>query len=201
MSNDTQKTGYQLVKNKGQWVKHTKFWKHDGSIVIRVDNRTIYKVHRSMLQELSPVMDSIFSIPDGKAVGDSTREGEEIDFIERNGLALGSDVAVLERICTNLLKLVHKVEVAKDHAIGLLQTIDIPPSRRLQLAGKFGITQAIGLKDIHATILMDRALVISGLTEQCRVDMVQHIVANIQFAHTDIIPACAENIVEYYRNM
>jgi hypothetical protein len=50
---------------------------------------------------------------------------------------------VLERICTNLLKLAHKweIEVAKDHAIGLLQTIDIPPSRRLQLAGKFGITQ------------------------------------------------------------
>jgi hypothetical protein len=50
---------------------------------------------------------------------------------------------VLERICTNLLKLAHKweIEVAKDHAIGLLQTIDIPPSRHLQLAGKFGITQ------------------------------------------------------------
>jgi hypothetical protein len=46
--------------------------------LFQVDNRTIYKVHRSIFQELSPVMDSIFSIPNGKAVGDSTRKGEEM---------------------------------------------------------------------------------------------------------------------------
>ncbi|KAJ7344071.1 hypothetical protein DFH08DRAFT_962213 [Mycena albidolilacea] len=106
-------------------------------------------------------MDSIFSIPDGKAVGDSTREGEEMyplyipdttvgefdDFLQwlyrAQWVALGSDVAVLERICTHLLKLMHKweIEVAKDYAISLLRTIDIPLARRLQLAGKFGITQ------------------------------------------------------------
>jgi hypothetical protein len=55
--------------------------------------------------------------------------------------SLGSD-ADKERVCTNLLKLsdMWQIIAGRLYAISVLETMDLPPSRRLDLAGKFTIT-------------------------------------------------------------
>lgn len=47
-------------------------------IEFQVDDTTIYKIHISMLENLSGVMKSLLSIPDGKDPQDPTREGTEL---------------------------------------------------------------------------------------------------------------------------
>ncbi|KAF8218005.1 hypothetical protein K438DRAFT_1952865 [Mycena galopus ATCC 62051] len=158
--NNTQMTDGNIHTENSQYQKHSSFWKNNGSIVVRVDERTIYRIHQSMLEELSDVMNSIFSIPNNKALGDPTREGSEKyplyipgtsvtefdDFLmwlyRTQWIPLGSDSEEHERICKNLLKLAHKweIEPAKTHAIATLETMVIPPSRHLQLARRFSIS-------------------------------------------------------------
>ncbi|KAJ6593135.1 hypothetical protein B0H19DRAFT_1245939 [Mycena capillaripes] len=129
--------------------------------LIQVDNKTIYKIHVSMLEEISTVMHSIFSIPDGKEDNDPTREGTEMfplfipgttvvefdDFLQWLYRAewkdLGSNNAECERICTHLLKLADKwdIDAAKTHTIKILQKMTLAPSRCLRLAGMFTIDE------------------------------------------------------------
>ncbi|KAJ7496441.1 hypothetical protein FB451DRAFT_1385846 [Mycena latifolia] len=301
---------YKPVKNNGQFNKHPKYWYSDGSIVVRVDNSTIYKIHVSMLEKLSEVMKSILSIPDGKVPTDPTREGTELypllipdttvvefdDFLQwlyrAEWEALASHPEDRERICTHLLKLADKweIEVGKQYAITALQNMALSPSRRLHLAGRFTITDwvepavreildkkltdltendvaAIGLtvyskfvkakemldaeirrtalvapamgKDpawechnhpsclavwpklwfdkigkkllhpttpiklnqIRAEVQKDETLNHPGLSDNCRLDMVLLVAHNLTFADEQIVPACAESIVKYYKSL
>ncbi|KAJ7458754.1 hypothetical protein B0H11DRAFT_2286546 [Mycena galericulata] len=148
---------YQVVENTGQFEKHPKYWYKDGSMVFRVDN-VLYKVHASMFEQLSGMMQSILSIPDGKPADDPTREGTEkyplllpgITGLEFNDFLLWlyrigwepmADPEERERIFTHLLKLsdLWEIKAGKAHAIENLETLVLPPSRRLELAGKFAI--------------------------------------------------------------
>ncbi|KAK7029285.1 hypothetical protein R3P38DRAFT_2775847 [Favolaschia claudopus] len=168
-----------VVKNIGQFQRHSTFWYSDGSIVIRiesvpqVDDKTIYNVHITMLQKLSEIFNSLITIPDGKEKNDPTREGTEayplflpgttvsefddlLQWIYRaEWQALGNDDIERERICTHLMKLAHKWEipVATDYAVKVLDGIPLPPSRRIQLGGRFSINKWInsGVADIFTS--------------------------------------------------
>ncbi|KAK7001977.1 hypothetical protein R3P38DRAFT_3215709 [Favolaschia claudopus] len=72
--NKAQQNG-EVVKNTGQFIQHIAYWYSDGSIVVRVDNQTIYKIHLSMLTKLSKVTEEILTIPDNKQSDDPNREG------------------------------------------------------------------------------------------------------------------------------
>ncbi|KAF8145502.1 hypothetical protein K438DRAFT_1991792 [Mycena galopus ATCC 62051] len=147
------------VKNVGQFTQHIAYWFDDGSIVVRVDNSTIYKIHLSLLTKLSSIMNSILTIPDGKAPDDPTREGtlmyplflpgtkaEEFNdflfWIYRTEWESLDSQNERERICTHLLKLSHlwDIAVGKSYAISVLETMNLSPIRRLELAGMFTIT-------------------------------------------------------------
>ncbi|KAK7015429.1 hypothetical protein R3P38DRAFT_2786908 [Favolaschia claudopus] len=154
-----------VVKNIGHFQRHSTFWYSDGSIVIRVDDKTVYNVHTTMLQKLSEIFNSLITIPDGKKKDDPTREGTEaypgplflpgttvsefddlLQWIYRaEWQALGNDNIERERICTHLMKLAHKWEipVATDYAVKVLDGIPLPPSRRIQLGGRFSINRWI----------------------------------------------------------
>ncbi|KAJ7732947.1 hypothetical protein DFH07DRAFT_780787 [Mycena maculata] len=145
-----------VEENKGQWNKNLAYWFADGSIVLRVEN-ILYKIHISMLTKLSPDMGGILAIPDGKFDDDPTREGTEQFPLLLPGLSIQEfedllywvyrvewkalDDAEKERVCTNLLKVsdLWQIEVGRAYAIDALQTIYLPPSRRLELAGKYSI--------------------------------------------------------------
>ncbi|KAJ7023807.1 hypothetical protein C8F04DRAFT_1193114 [Mycena alexandri] len=155
-NSDTSKGG-----NSGQFVRHAVYWYTDGSIVVRVDPTTIYKIHLSMLTRLSEVMGSILTIPEsgGKAPDDPTREGTEHyplllpgtcveefdDFLHwlyrTEWEPLGRNDIEKERICTHLLKLsdMWQIRPGKTYAISVLENMDLPASRRLELAGRFTI--------------------------------------------------------------
>ncbi|KAJ6530281.1 hypothetical protein B0H19DRAFT_1082669 [Mycena capillaripes] len=177
------------VKNTGQFVQHIAYWYDDGSIVVRVDDSTIYKIHLSMLMKLSDVMRSILSIPDNKALDDPTREGTSLyplylpgtnaeefnDFLlwlyrayvvlcgvtayadwensEWNSFSADPD---RERIFAHLLKLsdMWDIKAGKTYAIAMLERMCLVPSRRLQLAGRFGIAHWV--QPAVKTILEDR---------------------------------------------
>ncbi|KAJ7857828.1 hypothetical protein B0H14DRAFT_2578188 [Mycena olivaceomarginata] len=157
-SNDDKKhttdQSYEVVQNTGQFKKHPKYWYKDG-----VDN-IMYNVHSSMFEQLSGMMQSILSIPDGKAADDPTREGSEAyplllsgvtelefnDFLlwlYRLGWESLNNTDERERIFTHLLKLSDQwdIEAGKAHSIHNPQTLVLPPSRRLELAGKYTIPQ------------------------------------------------------------
>ncbi|KAJ7149102.1 hypothetical protein C8R46DRAFT_1044373 [Mycena filopes] len=124
-----------------------------------VDATTIYKIHLSMLTRLSEVMGSILSIPQAKALNDPTREGTENyplflpgtsveefnDFLywlyRAEWEPFGGDNNAKERICTHLLKVsdMWAIRAGKVYAISVLEKMDLPASRRLELAGKFTI--------------------------------------------------------------
>ncbi|KAK7027076.1 hypothetical protein R3P38DRAFT_2527283 [Favolaschia claudopus] len=155
--NKAQQNG-EVVKNTGQFIQHIAYWYSDGSIVVRVDNQTIYKIHLSMLTKLSKVTEEILTIPDNKRSDDPNREGTSLyplfipgtnaqefnDFLFWLYLteweSLGDDVEK-ERMCTHLLKLADMWEIAaaKKYAIHALDMVYLSPSRRLELAGKFAI--------------------------------------------------------------
>ncbi|KAK6996203.1 hypothetical protein R3P38DRAFT_3222817 [Favolaschia claudopus] len=151
-----------VVKNIGHFQRHSTFWYSDGSIV---DDKTVYNVHITMLQKLSEIFNSLITIPDGKKKDDPTREGTEAypgplflpgttvsefdDLLQwmyrAEWQALGNDNIERERICTHLMKLAHKWEipVATDYAVKVLDGIPLPPSRRIQLGGRFSINRWI----------------------------------------------------------
>ncbi|KAF8218004.1 hypothetical protein K438DRAFT_2038529 [Mycena galopus ATCC 62051] len=59
---------------------------------------------------------------------------------------------------------------------------------------------SIQLKDIGGVggaVFKEGAFAHSGMFEQCRLDMIVR-VSEIRFAHEDIIPACANKIIQYY---
>ncbi|KAJ7016858.1 hypothetical protein C8F04DRAFT_1340206 [Mycena alexandri] len=150
-------------KNTGQWSQSQSHWYEDGSICIRIDNQ-LYKIHRSLLIKGSEAMDAVFTIPDGKASDDPNREGTELYPLYLEGIKkqefddfLGGFLyrveykpipeADKERVFTNLLKLSDKwiVDPGKVYAIQNLETILLSPSRRLELAGQFNISQWVHL--------------------------------------------------------
>ncbi|KAJ7457472.1 hypothetical protein FB451DRAFT_1509776 [Mycena latifolia] len=161
MSSESPQTTVQRedpVKNVGQFHKHIAYWFDDGSVVIRVDGTTIYKIHLSLLNKLSDPIRQILSIPDGKAPGDPTREGTELyplylpytntqefnDFLlwlYRSEWDFLGNSEEKERICIHLLKLsdMWQIEAGKKFAIKTLQDMVLPPSQRLELAGKYNI--------------------------------------------------------------
>ncbi|KAJ7717147.1 hypothetical protein B0H16DRAFT_1898058 [Mycena metata] len=148
-------------ENPPQFVRHNLYWFTDGSVVIRVDTTTIYRIHLSMLMRLSEVMGSILTIPEssGKAPDDPTREGTEHyplllpgtcveefdDFLQwlyrTEWEPLGHNDNEKGRICTHLLKLsdMWQIKPGKTYAISVLENMALPASRRLELAGMFTI--------------------------------------------------------------
>ncbi|KAJ7722829.1 hypothetical protein B0H16DRAFT_1311261 [Mycena metata] len=148
----------------GKYKQHPKFWYSDGSIVVRVDDETVFRIHKSMLEKLSDDMRSILAIPDGKDPRDPTREGSGAYPLHIQGIAviewtdflqwmyraewesLGKSDEERERICTSLLKLADKwnIEPAKKCAIENLQTMNLRPARLVQLAGMFDIPDWVG---------------------------------------------------------
>ncbi|KAJ7137895.1 hypothetical protein C8R44DRAFT_728089 [Mycena epipterygia] len=106
------------------------------------------------------MMEAILSIPDGKTTDDPSREGTEkyplhIEGVTREefddllgGFLYHPEYKIIadtdkERVYTNLLKLSDKfiMKAGKRYAIKNLEDIYLPPARRLELAGKFGIPQ------------------------------------------------------------
>ncbi|KAJ7016806.1 hypothetical protein C8F04DRAFT_1280573 [Mycena alexandri] len=145
------------VMNIGQWNKNLTYRMADGSIVLRVEEY-LHKIHLSILTALSPNMASILAIPSGKPIGDPTQEGTELyplhlmgftkqemdDFlfwIYRVGWTPISDDAQKERVMANLLKVadVWEIAVGRQYAIDNLESMYLPPSRRLELARMFSI--------------------------------------------------------------
>ncbi|KAJ7165970.1 hypothetical protein C8R46DRAFT_1275372 [Mycena filopes] len=145
------------VENVGQWTKALNYWNADGSIVIRIDG-VLYKIHVSTLMKLSPNMASILAIPSGKTVGDPTQEGTEKYPLHIGGLTVQefedflfwlyrvewtpmSDPVEKERILTSLLKVADmwEIDVGRQYAVNHLQGMNLPPARRLKLAGKYSI--------------------------------------------------------------
>jgi hypothetical protein len=85
------------VQNVGQWAKNLMYWLGDGSIVIRVNvlwmqeetilsfhqiEGVLYKIHVSLLTQLSPNLAEILSIPHGPV-----EEGNELFPLHIAGLA------------------------------------------------------------------------------------------------------------------
>ncbi|KAJ7030912.1 hypothetical protein C8F04DRAFT_1365215 [Mycena alexandri] len=139
------------VMNIGQWNKNLTYWMADGSIVLRV-KEYLYKIHLSTLTALSPNMASILAIPSGEPIGDPTQEGTELyplhlmSFTKQEmddffGWTLISDKAQKERVMANLLKVagVWEIAVGRQYAIDNLESMYLPPSRRLELARMFSI--------------------------------------------------------------
>ncbi|KAJ7769848.1 hypothetical protein B0H16DRAFT_1881722 [Mycena metata] len=146
------------VRNTGQWVRSQSHWYEDGSICIRIEDK-LYNLHRSLLLKCSEAMAAVFTIPNGKASEDPNREGRELyplwlegitqaefdDFL--NGFLYRVEYQPIpeadkERVFTNLLKLSDKwiVDAGRAYAIKNLEDIILPPSRRLELAGQFNIS-------------------------------------------------------------
>ncbi|KAJ7716600.1 hypothetical protein B0H16DRAFT_1741127 [Mycena metata] len=160
MSTDTSSTQRDgPVKNVGQFVQHSVYWYEDGSVVVRVDDTTIYKIHVTMLKTLSNVIGDILTIPDGKEKNDPAREGtlrfplwlpgtnasEFEDFLRWLYRAawedFGDNFEERHRIFTHLLKLADmwQIKAARTYAIDSLKALPLTASRRLQLAGQFTI--------------------------------------------------------------
>ncbi|KAJ7872821.1 hypothetical protein B0H14DRAFT_3438659 [Mycena olivaceomarginata] len=144
-------------KNMSPWTRSADFWYSDAQMVIRVDT-VLYKIHIGILLQISEVMNAIFTIPDGKALDDPTREGTEQLPVLLSGITteefddfLGGFVYPMqrsnisdenkERVFTNLLKLsdLYIIEAGKAHAKKNLDDIYLSPARRLELACRYGI--------------------------------------------------------------
>ncbi|KAJ7171623.1 hypothetical protein C8R43DRAFT_944225 [Mycena crocata] len=143
------------VKNVGQFVRHIQYWMPDGSIVVRVKN-TMYNIHLSHLTRLSVAMNAVLTIPNPKPPNDPEREGTELYplFLEGVEVQEFNDFLFFlyrtewepviedkERICMSVLKLADLwiIKAARTFAINILQTMGLPASRRLELAGKYKI--------------------------------------------------------------
>ncbi|KAJ7158388.1 hypothetical protein C8R43DRAFT_1124984 [Mycena crocata] len=161
------------VENKGQWEKNLSYWYADGSIVLRVKN-ILYKIHISQLTKASPNMASILCIPDGKDISDETREGTEQFPLHVPGLIIQefedfllwlyrvewnpmTDPVEKERVFSSLLKVSNlwEIDVGKVYATTNLETMNLPPSRRLELARQYGIPGWVegAVRDIFKTKL------------------------------------------------
>ncbi|KAJ7731988.1 hypothetical protein B0H16DRAFT_1732993 [Mycena metata] len=147
------------VENIGQFVQHSVYWYEDGSVVVRVDDTTIYKIHVTMLKTLLNVIGDILTIPDGKEKNDPTREGtlrfplwrpgtdasEFEDFLRWLYRAawegFGHNLEERHRIFTHLFKLADmwQIKAARAYATDSLEALPLAASRRLQLAGQFTI--------------------------------------------------------------
>ncbi|KAJ7303580.1 hypothetical protein DFH08DRAFT_825860 [Mycena albidolilacea] len=154
------------VQNVGQWTKNLSYWLGDGSIIIRVTvlwlqeetilsfhqiEGVLYKIHVSLLTQLSPNLAEILSILHGPV-----EEGTELLPLHIAGLAADSELTwklesrewspminLEERECVlkNLLKVcsLWGVAVGKNYAKLNLEGIYLDLSRRLELAKQYSI--------------------------------------------------------------
>ncbi|KAJ7633269.1 hypothetical protein FB45DRAFT_1148931 [Roridomyces roridus] len=149
-------------KNEGNWENHPFYWFADGSIVLRIES-TLYKIHRELLLKISEGLSAILTIPTNKAAEDPDREGTEQvpllvagltnlefedflrTFVYRMSPLSNASDDEKERMFTNLLKIsdLYIIAAGKDVAVENLDSIYLPPTRKLQLACEFRILKWI----------------------------------------------------------
>ncbi|KAJ7793222.1 hypothetical protein B0H14DRAFT_2623114 [Mycena olivaceomarginata] len=152
------------VQNAGQWTKNLSYWLGDGSIVIRIEG-VLYKIHVSLLTQLSPNLAEILSIPHGPveegtelfplhiaglavqefedffAVGVQSADSEPTWKLESKEWSPMINLEERERVLTNLPKVcsLWEITVGKHYAKLNLEGIYLDPSRRLELARQYSI--------------------------------------------------------------
>ncbi|KAK7016174.1 hypothetical protein R3P38DRAFT_3204025 [Favolaschia claudopus] len=122
-----------VVKNIGQFQRHSTFWYSDGSIV---HDKTIYNVHITMVQKLSEIFNRTEAYP-LFLPGTTVSEFDDLlQWIYRaEWQALGND------------------DIERERIFKVLDGIPLPPSRRIQLGGRFSINKWInsGVADIFTS--------------------------------------------------